>query len=182
MHTRTVFSLAALTGLTALVTACSSAPAPTTSQSSASSSAVSPSSVVPSSMQSATPAPSASMATTGAAAAESGRQQALARPASGLRDGQSVVITASGFAPGRSLVAVQCADKGAATGPGDCDVERISPAVSDAKGHVSVTLKVRKGPFGGNRVVCGGTQRCLVSIADAAQPPQEQAAALIAFR
>jgi hypothetical protein len=35
--------------------------------------------------------------------------------------------------------------------------------------------------LGGNRVVCGAAQRCLVSIADAAQPPQEQAAALIGF-
>jgi hypothetical protein len=171
MRSRTLLSLTGLTGLVALVSACSSTPA-STAQSSVSS-------TVTQSSAPASPAPSASAVMT---TTPQGRQSALASPATGLRDGQAVAISASGFAPGSSLVAVQCADKGAATGPGDCDVERMSQVTSDAKGHVSVTLRVRKGPFGGNRVICGGAQRCLVSIADAAQPPREQAAALIAFR
>jgi hypothetical protein len=162
MGPRTVLSIAALSGLAALLTGCSSSsPASGVTSSSAASAT-----------KAASPAPTA-VAAPG--------QSASVLPASGLRDGQTVVVTAEGFGPGRSLIAVQCADKGRATGPGDCDLEKIAPAAADAQGHVRVSLTVRKGPFGANRVICGGVQKCLVSVADAAQPPQEQAAAPVAF-
>jgi hypothetical protein len=92
-----------------------------------------------------------------------------------------VLVTASGFSPGEALVVTQCADKGAATGPGDCNLANMKSVTSDAGGRVSVALTVTKGPFGANNIVCGPSQRCLVSVSQATPTPTQEADARISF-
>ena len=162
MIVRSVGSLAALGGLAVLLSGCSGA------------------SQAP---QATTQAPGAqpSAASPAASGAELARQTASAKPAVGLHDGQEIAVTAAGFSPGQPVVAIQCADKGTGTDPGDCDLEHMLTTQTDAAGRVVVKVKVRKGPFGANRILCGTTQKCLVSVAQAAQPPQEAAVAPLLF-
>lgn len=176
MRLRLALSLAAVSGLLPIVAACSSpAATPGTSSSTASTSAAS-ASAAPSSPASAAPSASA------ASSAPAGQPAAQVVPERGVRDGQKVAVSATGFAPNMPLVAVLCANKGATTGPSDCDLEQMASATSDAQGRVHVALSVRKGPFGADRVICGGEVTCLVSIADANQPPHQQTAVPVLFR
>ena len=66
-------------------------------------------------------------------------------PATGLKSGQKALVQASGFA-GESG-GHQCAAKGAATGPGDCDLNGMQSVTSDASGQVKIDLTVTKGPL-----------------------------------
>ena len=102
-------------------------------------------------------------------------------PAEGLRDQQRVRVSASGFSPDEVLQVVQCADKGASTGPGDCNLGGMLSVASDASGRVSAQLQVVRGPFGANKIVCGGQQRCLVSVTQASLSPSEEADTPIGF-
>ena len=102
-------------------------------------------------------------------------------PAAGLRNTQVVTVTASGFSPNESLQVVQCADKGAKTGPGDCNLVAMFPVTSDESGKLTVRLEVVRGPFGGNQVTCGKLQPCLVSVTQASLSPTEEADAPIEF-
>jgi hypothetical protein len=92
-----------------------------------------------------------------------------------------VLVTASGFSPGESLVVTECAAKGAATGPGDCNLTKVKSVTSDAGGRVSVGFTVTKGPFGANNIVCGPSQGCLVSVSQATPTPTQEADAPISF-
>jgi Neocarzinostatin family len=178
MRLRLALSLAAVSGLLPILAACSgSAATPGTSSSTASSSAASGTSAGASASASVAPSASAS-----ASSAPAGQPAAQVVPQRGVRDGQRVAVTATGFAPNMPLVAVLCANKGATTGPADCDLEQMASATSDAQGRVHVALAVRKGPFGADRVICGGQVTCLVSIADANQPPHQQTAVPVLFR
>ena len=103
-------------------------------------------------------------------------------PNSNLAAQQAVQVTGTGFSPGEPLQAIQCADKGQATGPADCNLTGILPVTSDSNGAVRVTLQVTRGPFGGNNIVCGATQKCLVSVTQASLSPTEEADAPISFR
>jgi hypothetical protein len=107
--------------------------------------------------------------------------EVIVKPASGLRDGQSVTVTASGFSPGLSLIVVQCADKGQQTGPGDCNLAVSTTLQTDAAGKAEATLTVAYGPFGANGVVCSATQPCLVSVTEASFTPSQEADAPISF-
>lgn len=102
-------------------------------------------------------------------------------PHSGLRDGQQVRVAAAGFSPDEPLQVIQCADKGNATGPGDCNLTGMLTVSSDASGRVDVRLKVLRGPFGTNRIVCSAHQHCLVSVTQASMQPSEEADAPITF-
>lgn len=102
-------------------------------------------------------------------------------PASGLRSGQKVAVQGTGFSPGETLVVTECADKGTATGPGDCALNNLQSVTSDPSGRVSAELTVTKGPFGANKIVCGPAQRCLVSVTQPTPTPTEQATAPITF-
>jgi hypothetical protein len=102
-------------------------------------------------------------------------------PSRDLRDGQRVQVRASGFSAGESLQIVECADKGQATGPGDCNLAAMLGAISDAEGRLTATLKVARGPFGANGVVCSAKQRCLISVTQASLNPAEEADAPIRF-
>ena len=124
----------------------------------------------------ATPAASPSPTATGGAA-----QHATVTPATGLRSGQKVLVQASGFSPGEALVVTQCAAKGTATGPGDCNLTSMQSVTADAGGRVRAEFTVSKGPFGANNVVCGAAQACLISVTQAALSPTQEADAPVSF-
>jgi len=118
---------------------------------------------------------------TSLAPAPSGHQKVTVTPATGLKSGQKVLVQASGFSPGESLVVTQCAAKGAATGPGDCDLNGMQSVTADASGQVKVDLTVTKGPFGANNIVCGPTRACLISVTQATPSPTQEADTPITF-
>jgi hypothetical protein len=109
------------------------------------------------------------------------KQQVTVTPATGLKSTQTVVVQASGFSAGESLVVTQCASKGTATGPGDCNLTGMQNVTADAGGRVRVGFTVRKGPFGANNIVCGAAQACLISVTQATLSPTEEADAPISF-
>ena len=102
-------------------------------------------------------------------------------PATGLKSGQQVLVQASGFSPGEALGVTECASKGTATGPGDCDLTNMQSATSDASGRVMTNLTITKGPFGTNNIVCGPAQACLISVTQAPPTPTQEADAPITF-
>jgi len=110
-----------------------------------------------------------------------GSQQVTVTPATGLSSGQHVTVSASGFSPNEALVVTECAAKGAATGPGDCNLSGMATTSSDSSGHVEVDFVVTKGPFGGNGIVCGPAQPCLVSVTQATPSPTQEADTPISF-
>ncbi len=126
-------------------------------------------------------APATATATPSATASSGNAQQVTVTPATGLRTGQKVLVQASGFAPGDSLVVTECAAKGTATGPGDCNLTGMQGVTADASGRVKVELTVSKGPFGANKIVCGPAQACLISVTQATPSPTREADAPIAF-
>jgi len=129
-----------------------------------------------------TPPATASGTATPSATTTSGHvQHVTVTPATGLTAGQQVLVQASGFSPGESLVVTQCASKGTATGPGDCDLTNMQGATADASGRVKLELTVSKGPFGANKIVCGPAQACLISVTQATPSPTEEADAPITF-
>ncbi len=127
------------------------------------------------------PATASTTATPSATATAGQAQQATVTPATGLRDGQKVLVQASGFSPGESLVVTECAAKGTATGPGDCDLTGMQGVTADASGRVRLELTVSKGPFGTNKIVCGPAQACLISVTQATPSPTQEADAPITF-
>jgi hypothetical protein len=154
--------------LAILAAACGGSPAPVTR---------SPTSTPPPATTTApaTPTPSAT-ATVGHV------QKVTVTPATGLRSGQQVLVQALGFSPGQALVVTECANKGAATGPGDCDLTGMQSVTSDTSGRVTTDLTVTKGPFGANKIVCGPAQACLISVTQATPAPTQEADAPITFR
>lgn len=106
-------------------------------------------------------------------------------PSSGLHDGQTVHVYASGFQNAKrsglmpaALVVTECADKGNDTQQADCGaLHFVNP---DSNGKVSITITVTK-VVGSNKNVCGQTYRCLVSVAQPKQPPDYEADQHISF-
>jgi len=159
---------AATAVLIALAAGCGSSPAPLTRSPTATPSPAT------------TTAPASATATPSATAA-SGHQKVTVTPATGLKSGQKVLVQALGFSPGESLVVTQCAAKGAATGPADCDLNGMQSVTSGASGQVRVDLTVTKGPFGANNIVCGPARACLISVTQATPSPTEEADTPITF-
>jgi hypothetical protein len=127
------------------------------------------------------PATPSATATASATAASGQAQQITVTPANGLKSGQRVRVRASGFAPGESLVITECASKGTATGPGDCNLNAMQGVTADASGRVQADFTVTKGPFGANNIVCGSAQACLISVTQATPSPTREADAPITF-
>jgi hypothetical protein len=127
-----------------------------------------------SSHRSTTTAPSATSAAPGA-------QHLTITPSTGLKSTDTVQVTASGFSPGATLVVTQCANKGNATGPGDCNLAGIRTVTANSAGQVETQMTVVKGPFGTNHIVCGSGQGCLVSVSPATAAPTQEADAPISF-
>ena len=154
----------------ALLTACGSDGTPTVVRSGSASRAATSSS---------TPE---SAAPTGSASSAPPRVQTVrVSPSTGLRDGQQVAVTAAGFSPGEPLQVIECAARQQQTGPGDCNLAGMLSASADAAGTVSARLRVVRGPFGANKIVCSASQPCLVSVTQATLAPTEEADAPISF-
>lgn len=130
----------------------------------------------PTASPSATPTPSSSATRTTVA-----HPRVTITPNRGLRDRQTIHVHGSGFTPGTPLAVVECAVKGQATGPGDCNLPAMISVTADAAGRVAVDLPALRGPFGANRIVCTARQRCLISVTEASLSPTEEADAVIAF-
>ncbi len=122
-----------------------------------------------------TPAPSSSSPTAPS------RPQITVTPRTGLAASTVVQVSGSGFSPNQALVVNECAAKGSATGPGDCNLAGLVAVTSDARGAISLRFRVLKGPFGANRITCGPAQRCLVSVSQASPTPSEEADVEIQF-
>jgi Neocarzinostatin family len=157
---------AAAAVLTVLAAGCGSSPAPVTR---------SPTTTPPPAI---TTAPATA---TPSAPAPSGHQKVTVTRATGLKSGQKALVQATGFSPGESLVVSECAAKGAATGPGDCDLNGMQSVTADASGQVKVDLTVTKGPFGANNIVCGPARPCLISVTQATPSPTQEADTPITF-
>lgn len=123
-----------------------------------------------------------SSTTTSSTTPPAGAQQLQVQPDAGLAATQTVHVTGTGFSPNEPLVVAECAAKGAATGPDDCNLAGMLPVTSDATGRVSVDFTVVKGPFGVNKIVCDASQQCLVSVNQATPKPTQQASRPITFR
>lgn len=105
-------------------------------------------------------------------------------PSTGLTDGQSVTVAASGFGASQTVYATECAGDPAA-GTLVCDVAGITPFTTDATGAGSTTATAKKTFQGqdqaGNAVtvdcttVAGG---CLIGVSNEAQ---DRATAAISF-
>lgn len=98
------------------------------------------------------------------AATASGHPSVTVSPATGLHTGQQVTVAATGFPPSGMLVVTECADKGTATGPADCDLAGVQTVTASASGGVHASFTVTSGPFGANHIVCSAQQRCLISV------------------
>ena len=118
---------------------------------------------------------------TASSSAPAGKQTLTVTPSRDLRDGQQVLVQARGFSAGEPVQVIECAQKGTATGPGDCDLASMVSATTDAQGGLQSKLTVHRGPFGANSIVCGPTQPCLVSVTQATLSPTEEADAPISF-
>ena len=123
-----------------------------------------------------TAAPAATTTTAGAP-----KQTMTVTPDTGLKDAQTVHIVGKGFTAGSSRGVIECADKGTATGAGDCDLGGIKTATVAADGTVTLDYPVKKGPFGSNNIVCSATVKCLLSMNDLSAAPKELATANISF-
>jgi hypothetical protein len=132
-----------------------------------------------SSSSAAAPTTTAAAPTTTAAAPA---QTLTITPSTGLKDKQVVTVVGKGYTAGSSYTIIECADKKAATGAGDCDLRGIKVAKADATGTVTGTYPVSKGPFGANNVMCAGAPGCILSVATAGSAnPSEVATGTISF-
>ena len=90
-------------------------------------------------------------------------------PSTGLKNGETVTITGSGFTAGDSLYAVQCLV--AATSAAGCDTTGATPITANSDGTLpSTTFKVTAGTIGSG--ACGTTaanvRDCVITVATAA--------------
>lgn len=127
------------------------------------------------------PSPTATAASPTATPSVAVNPKVAVAPATGLKDGQTVHVTATGFSPGEALVVLECADKGHQTSQGDCDLTNLVPVTTDGSGRVETDLSVHVGPFGANKVTCSATQPCLVSVSQASLNASQEADTRISF-
>lgn len=125
--------------------------------------------------------PASHVSSTSTGKTSAGTQKVTLQPAGPVASGTIVNVTATGFSANEQLTVVQCADKGTATGAGDCNIDGMVPAQTDGQGKVIARLRVLKGPFGTNAVTCSAQQKCLVSVTQATLSPTEEADAPISF-
>jgi hypothetical protein len=116
-----------------------------------------------------------------ATSAAAGGQHLTVTPSTGLKSPATVQVTASGFSPGAPLVVTQCANKGNATGPADCNLAGIKSVTANSAGQITTQMTVIKGPFGANGIVCSSSNSCLVSVSPATPSPTQEADAPISF-
>jgi len=166
--------LIAAAALTLLVGACSSSKQPpaTTLAGPSPSSGVAPTATTPAEGQTtvsaaSTPTSGAEPTTTLTPTTVAPAQTESVTPSTGLRDGQVVTVVGKGFTQGSQVIVTECADKGTSTVADDCDLNGSKVASADSAGTVTAQYPVAKGPFGGNKIVCSASQKCLLSITNA---------------
>jgi Neocarzinostatin family len=109
-------------------------------------------------------------------------QNVTITPSTGLKASQTVSVVGTGFTPGKTFGVTECADKGAATGAGDCNLRGIKTGTANPSGQVTVQFTAVKGPFGSNNITCSSSQPCIISVADAGSAaPTEVASGTITF-
>lgn len=109
-------------------------------------------------------------------------QEITITPSTGLTNNQVVSIKGTGYPANEALGITECANKGAQTGAGDCNLGGIGTTKASASGTVSATFKVVLGPFGQNQIVCTKSPGCLVSVAqEGVADPNAVATELIHF-
>ena len=111
-------------------------------------------------------ATTAAAPTSAAASSAAATQTITLSPKGPYAPGTSVTVSATGFKPNEQVGINECADKGNATGAGDCDLGKIVLLTTDATGAGSGKYVVHKGPFGANNIVCGPKQKCLLSVSE----------------
>jgi heat shock protein HslJ len=131
--------------------------------------------------QQSTSTPSTTVSSSAGSSSPGAQPSISVRPSRALTDRQKVRVSGSGFTPNEALQVIECAQKGLATGPGDCNLTGMLSATSDESGRVSAVLVVLRGPFGSNNIVCSKSQQCLISVTQASLSPTEEADAVIEF-
>jgi hypothetical protein len=101
-------------------------------------------------------------------------QKAAVDPCEGLTDGQTVKVSVSGFTAGKTVGINECSTETDDTGSG-CDLEGLTTMTIGADGTASSDFVVKKGPFGKDQVVCGGSTQCLISVGELAAGDVERA-------
>jgi dienelactone hydrolase len=92
-------------------------------------------------------------------------RRATVTPDSGLRNGQLVTVSWSGFTPGKVVNIVQCAG-GGESGSGECDLTKGKILHPDPTGSGSLELEIIVGPVGSG--ACGPAEPpCVVVVNDA---------------
>jgi hypothetical protein len=103
-------------------------------------------------------------------------------PSTGLTNNEMVQITGTGYLPNEELGVTECANKGAQTGAGDCNLGGIKVTKANAAGAVSYKFAVALGPFGQNMIVCTNSPGCIVSVAqEGVASPAQVATAMLSF-
>jgi len=121
-------------------------------------------------------------ATSSSAAAPSCKAPSAAKPTvvvcpnTGLREGQTVKVYASGFPKSAFVVVIECADKGTATKQSDCGAIHTTRMTADGT-LVGYEIQVSK-TAGSN--TCGATP-CLISVTQASLNPKYEADQHISF-
>lgn len=157
-----------------VITGCGGSSSPTVVRSGAN--------TAPTTTSSTTVAPSTSTTLGSSTTAPASKSQRLTvTPSTDLKSSQTVSVEATGFSPGEQLVVTECAAKGTSTGPADCNLAGMQPVAADTSGKVSIQFNVVKGPFGGDKVVCGAARACLISVTQATPSPTQEADAPISF-
>ncbi len=121
-------------------------------------------------------------ATKSTSATTAATQHLTVTPSSGLKATETVRLVATGFTPSESLVVTECANKGSATGEGDCNVGALKSVTADSSGTVNTTFVVKRGPFGANGVVCSKPAACIVTVTQETPTPTQDATATISFK
>src|SRR3982751_4636336 len=80
-----------------------------------------------------------------AAAVPTGPAQTVTiTPHSGLKNAQVVHVVGKGYQAGKIYIVTECADKGATTDAGDCNLDGRKTGTADATGTVTVSFPVVK--------------------------------------
>ena len=76
-------------------------------------------------------------------------------------------VTGTGYPAKEQLRIAECANKGAQTTAGDCNLAGFKVIYATAAGTVSGHYQVLIGPFGSNHIICTNAPGCLLSVAQA---------------
>lgn len=101
---------------------------------------------------------------------DSVRLPIVAEPATGLVDGQTVLVSGKGFPPDSSVGVVMCTKEAGqdhgARGVEACDITHYASGTSDAQGVATVEFRVRRiVPFDGQDVDCASEPgRCIIGM------------------